>query len=98
MVCPDRALVMRSNLQQAGGFDGDGSVHTLADLRNDATRIANVLEARRDDDIILSAGHRIAPFAIESCLIEHPAAAESGVAGKTPSGKIRHYLLREGTK
>ncbi|MCH8137356.1 MAG: AMP-binding protein [Proteobacteria bacterium] len=37
----------------------------------------------RDDDIILSAGYRIGPFDVESCLIEHPAVAESGVVGKT---------------
>ncbi len=106
----------------------------------------------RDDDIILSAGYRIGPFDVESCLIEHPAVAESGVVGKadaergeivvafvvlhpdhkaspdlarelqghtrarlsahayprevvfvdqlpkTPSGKIRRYVLREQTK
>jgi acetyl-CoA synthetase len=106
----------------------------------------------RGDDIILSAGYRIGPFDVESCLIEHPAVAESGVVGKadaergeivvafvvlnpdhnaspdlarelqgytrerlsahayprevvfvdelpkTPSGKIRRYVLREQTK
>jgi len=36
----------------------------------------------RADDIILSAGYRIGPFDVESCLIEHPAVAESGVIGK----------------
>ncbi len=106
----------------------------------------------RGDDIISSAGYRIGPFDVESCLIEHPAVAESGVVGKadaergeivvafvvlhpdhnaspdlarelqgytrerlsahayprevvfvdelpkTPSGKIRRYVLREQTK
>ena len=33
------------------------------------------------------------PFDVESCLIEHPAVAESGVIGK-----IRRYVLREQTK
>jgi acetyl-CoA synthetase len=37
----------------------------------------------RDDDIISSAGYRIGPFDVESCLIEHPAVAESGVVGKS---------------
>ena len=100
----------------------------------------------------MSAGYRIGPFDVESCLIEHPAVAESGVVGKvdaergeivvafvvlnpdheaspdlarelqdytrerlsahayprevvfvdelpkTPSGKIRRYVLREQTK
>ena len=36
----------------------------------------------RDDDMISSAGYRIGPFDVESCLIEHPAVAESGVIGK----------------
>ena len=36
----------------------------------------------RDDDIISSAGYRIGPFDVESCLIEHPAVAESGVVDK----------------
>ncbi len=36
----------------------------------------------RSDDIILSAGYRIGPFDVESCLIEHPAVAESAVLGK----------------
>jgi acetyl-CoA synthetase len=36
----------------------------------------------RADDIITSAGYRIGPFDVESCLIEHPAVAESAVVGK----------------
>jgi acetyl-CoA synthetase len=36
----------------------------------------------RSDDIIKSAGYRIGPFEVESCLIEHPAVAESAVIGK----------------
>lgn len=36
----------------------------------------------RSDDIITSAGYRIGPFDVESCLIEHPAVAESAVVGK----------------
>ncbi|MDJ0950747.1 MAG: AMP-binding protein [Alphaproteobacteria bacterium] len=36
----------------------------------------------RADDIILSAGYRIGPFDVESCLIEHPAVAESAVVGR----------------
>ena len=33
----------------------------------------------RGDDLIISAGYRIGPFAVESALIEHPAVAESAV-------------------
>ncbi|MBI4463169.1 MAG: AMP-binding protein [Acidobacteria bacterium] len=36
----------------------------------------------RSDDIITSAGYRIGPFDVESCLIEHTAVAESAVVGK----------------
>jgi len=36
----------------------------------------------RADDIITSAGYRIGPFDVESCLIEHPTVAESAVVGK----------------
>jgi acetyl-CoA synthetase len=36
----------------------------------------------RSDDIIKSSGYRIGPFEVESCLIEHPAVAESAVIGK----------------
>ena len=44
----------------------------------------------RADDIILSAGYRIGPFDVESCLIEHSAVAESAVIGKpdTERGEI----------
>ena len=33
------------------------------------------------DDVIASADYRIGPFEVESCLIEHPAVAESAVIG-----------------
>jgi len=36
----------------------------------------------RADDLITSAGYRIGPFDVESCLIEHPAVSESAVVGK----------------
>ena len=36
----------------------------------------------RNDDVISSAGYRIGPFDVESCLLEHPAVAESAVVGK----------------
>ena len=38
--------------------------------------------AGRNDDIIASAGYRIAPFDVESVIIEHPAVAEVAVVGK----------------
>jgi acetyl-CoA synthetase len=36
----------------------------------------------RADDIISSAGYRIGPFEVESCLLEHPAVVEAAVVGK----------------
>lgn len=36
----------------------------------------------RSDDVITSSGYRIGPFDVESCLLEHPAVAESAVVGK----------------
>jgi acetyl-CoA synthetase len=36
----------------------------------------------RADDIIESAGYRIGPFEVESCLLKHPAVAEAAVVGK----------------
>lgn len=36
----------------------------------------------RSDDVINTAGERVGPFEIESCLVEHPAVAEAGVIGK----------------
>jgi acetyl-CoA synthetase len=42
----------------------------------------NIAFVGRGDDIITSAGYRIGPFDVESCLIEHPAVAETAVIGK----------------
>ncbi|MGB9706617.1 MAG: acetate--CoA ligase [Microgenomates group bacterium] len=36
----------------------------------------------RADDIIKTAGERVGPFEVESCLLEHPAVVEAGVIGK----------------
>jgi len=36
----------------------------------------------RSDDVISTAGYRIGPFDVESCLLEHDAVAESAVVGK----------------
>lgn len=41
----------------------------------------------RADDIISSAGYRIGPFEVESCLIEHDAVAEAAVIGKPDKQK-----------
>jgi len=36
----------------------------------------------RADDVIKTAGERVGPFEVESCLVEHPAVVEAGVIGK----------------
>lgn len=36
----------------------------------------------RVDDVIKTAGERVGPFEVESCLVEHPAVAAAGVIGK----------------
>lgn len=45
----------------------------------------------RSDDLISSAGYRIGPFDVESCLIEHPAVLESAVVGK-PDAERGHIV------
>src|SRR5260370_32485819 len=40
----------------------------------------------RADDVITSAGYRIGPFEVESCLIEHPAGAQAAVVRKPDPG------------
>lgn len=50
----------------------------------------------RADDIISSAGYRIGPFEVESCLIEHPAVAETAVVGKPDKTKgeiVKAYVV-----
>ncbi|OUM90787.1 MAG: acetate--CoA ligase [Bacillus thermozeamaize] len=50
----------------------------------------------RSDDIISSAGYRIGPFEVESCLLEHPAVAEAAVIGKPDEEKgeiVKAYVI-----
>jgi len=51
--------------------------HTKDTARRDAD--GYVWYEGRADDVIISAGYRIGPFEVESCLLEHPAVAESAV-------------------
>jgi acetyl-CoA synthetase len=43
----------------------------------------------RSDDVISSAGYRIGPFDVESCLLEHDAVAESAVVRKPDAHRRR---------
>lgn len=45
----------------------------------------------RSDDLISSAGYRIGPFDVESCLIEHASVLESAVVGK-PDAERGHIV------
>jgi acetyl-CoA synthetase len=54
----------------------------------------------RVDDVIKTAGERVGPFEVESCLVEHPAVAAAGVIGKPDPVRgeiIKAFVqLREG--
>ncbi|WDS35789.1 AMP-binding protein [Pseudoxanthomonas sp.] len=65
--------------------------------RNDDGSIAFV---GRSDDVITSAGYRIGPFDVESCLLEHPDVIEAGVVGKPDPERLElvkaYVVLRSG--
>ncbi len=56
----------------------------------------------RADDVIMTAGHRVGPFEVESALVEHRAVAEAGVIGKPDPERgqiIKAFIvLRHGFK
>ncbi|HLA37868.1 MAG TPA: acetate--CoA ligase [Candidatus Brocadiales bacterium] len=56
----------------------------------------------RADDVIMTAGHRVGPFEVESALVEHRAVAEAGVIGKPDPERgeiIKAFIvLRHGHK
>jgi acetyl-CoA synthetase len=57
----------------------------------------NITFVGRADDLITSAGYRIGPFDVESCLIEHPAVAESAVVGKPDPERtelVKAFIVR----
>lgn len=50
----------------------------------------------RVDDLISSAGYRIGPFEVESCLMEHEAVVEAAVIGKPDASKgeiVKAYVI-----
>ena len=54
----------------------------------------------RADDVITSAGYRIGPFDVESCLLEHPAVVESAVVGKPDSERtevVKAFVVARST-
>jgi acetyl-CoA synthetase len=58
--------------------DEDGYVHFVGRL----------------DDVIISAGYRIGPFEVESCILEHPAVAESAVVAKPDPVGMRGHIIK----
>lgn len=83
--------------QEGRGWAGD--YH----LTGDAVRAAadgSIDFIARADDVITSAGYRIGPFDVESCLIEHPAVLESAAVGKPDAARgevvCAYVVLREG--
>lgn len=54
----------------------------------------------RSDDVITSAGYRIGPFDVESCLLEHPEVIEAAVVGKPDPERTElvkaYVVLRQG--
>jgi acetyl-CoA synthetase len=46
----------------------------------------------RADDVIIAAGYRIGPFEVESCLLEHPAVAESAVVASPD--EVRGHVVK----
>ena len=55
----------------------------------------------RSDDVISSAGYRIGPFDVESCLLEHDAVAESAVVGKPDEQRgeiVKAFIVLQPTR
>ena len=66
------------------GAEGEGWVngHYLTGDTVEQNADGSISFVGRSDDVISSAGYRIGPFDVESCLLEHEAVAESAVVGK----------------
>jgi acetyl-CoA synthetase len=66
------------------GAEGEGLVagHYLTGDTVEENADGSISFVGRSDDVISSAGYRIGPFDVESCLLEHDAVAESAVVGR----------------
>jgi acetyl-CoA synthetase len=83
--------------REAQGWEGDYYLTGDSAIKNADGSYSFV---GRSDDLISSAGYRIGPFDVESCLIEHKSVLESAVVGK-PDFKRGHIVrafvvLRDG--
>ncbi|MFT5343804.1 MAG: acetyl-CoA synthetase [Paracoccaceae bacterium] len=83
--------------REAQGWEGDYYLTGDSAIKNADGSYSFV---GRSDDLISSAGYRIGPFDVESCLIEHKSVLESAVVGK-PDVKRGHIVrafvvLRDG--
>ena len=65
--------------QEGQGWTGD---YYLTGDTVEQNQDGSISFVGRNDDVISSAGYRIGPFDVESCLLEHDAVAESAVVGK----------------
>jgi len=79
--CADSPLFFFDGYVGAEGQGWGGDYYLTGDtvVQNEDGSISFV---GRSDDVISSAGYRIGPFDVESCLLEHDAVAESAVVGK----------------
>ena len=66
------------NKQMATGEGGVVVTHSEEEWR----LLRSLRNQGRSDDVIKSAGYRIGPAEIESCLVKHPAVANAAVIGK----------------
>lgn len=83
--------------REGQGWDGDYYLTGDSAIHNPDGSFSFV---GRSDDLISSAGYRIGPFDVESCLIEHESVFESAVIGK-PDAERGHIVkafvvLRDG--
>lgn len=66
--------------RSAGRFTDDGDWYLSGDVgRSDGSHL---YFSARDDDVILAAGYRIAPFDLEAIIVRDPAVAEVAVVGR----------------
>lgn len=61
-------------------FTADGRYFLTGDTAH-IDEASYVFFQSRADDVITSAGYRIGPFEVESCLLKHPAVAEAAAIG-----------------
>ena len=87
---------IKSSLFYFPGYEGREGQDWVGDYYLTGDRVEKNAEGGysfvgRDDDVISTAGYRVGPFDVESCLLEHEAVLESGVVGK-PDAERGHIV------